>query len=139
DADCQRLAHGTGGIFKSNVLRRDIVCIDHRRRCAKGGDWLAVQANHVRMKIESENGLLGIFANQMKETLFTLNVDQLFVDAGLDVNYNRFRGAAGRNGHDCVLDRLELASAIERDDDVNMIRSSLGVTARERNRSGHYD
>ena len=84
------------------------------------------------MKVESENRFLGIFTKQMKETLFSLNVDQLFVDAGLDVNHDRLRVTAGRNGHDRVLDRLELASAIERDDYVDWFRCFLGVTARVR-------
>ena len=49
------------------------------------------------MEVESENRFLGVFANQMEETLLSLNIDQFFVDAGLDVNYDRFGGTAGRN------------------------------------------
>src|SRR5438067_10884086 len=75
NADCQRLAHRAGGIFKSKVLGSDVVRVDYRRRRPKGCYGFSVLTNHVRVKIESQHSLLGLFANQMKKPLLPLNVN----------------------------------------------------------------
>src|SRR5438445_763691 len=70
------------------------------------------------MQVEGQHRLLRVFAHQLEETLLVLNVDQLFVDTGLDMNDHGIGGAAGGDRHDCFLHRFELAAPISGNDQV---------------------
>jgi hypothetical protein len=63
------------------------------------------------VQIVGEHGLLWICADQVEEALLALEVDQLFVNAGPEVDYNLIIGAACRRGHDRLLYAHELAIA----------------------------
>ena len=51
NADGQRLAHGSGGVFKRDVFRREIVRINLRRRRAERADGFAVLADELAFRL----------------------------------------------------------------------------------------
>ena len=117
NSDCECLADGAGRVFKSYVFGGEIIRIDDSRWRAKGADWFAVFANHIRVQVISENRFFNIFANQTNKTLFVLNVNKLFVNARFDENDCRVISTRClRHCIDCFLHCLELTAAVGRNE-----------------------
>src|SRR5262249_39502719 len=83
DARRERLTLRTGGILEGDVLGREVVRIDHRGRRAERADGFAVESLEPGVQIEGQYGLCWVFADQMKEFLLVLDVDQFLVYARL--------------------------------------------------------
>ena len=68
------------------------------------------------MQVVSKHRLLSIFTDQVHEAFFVLHVDQLSVNARLDVNDCRIiESSCLRHSIDCFLDRFELAGTVRCD------------------------
>src|SRR5262249_46557772 len=88
-------------------------------RCAKSGNRLSIFAYHIGVQVESQNRLFSVFADQMKESLLVLDIDQLFVNARFDMDDHRFCGTTRGYRHDRFLNGVELTGSVQRNDDIN--------------------
>jgi len=126
------LADRPGGILKREIFRREIVRVNRRRRRLERADGLALGVGDAGVKIERKNGVRRIFADDLEETFFALDVNQLLVNARLDVDDDRILSAARRHGHDGFLHRLELPAAILSHDQIRLRNQRLtGKNGRE--------
>jgi hypothetical protein len=119
DSDRQCLSDRSGAILKSDVLCQEIVRIYNRRRCAKRPNGFVVSADDVGMKIKRQYGFRSVFADQPKETLFMLNVNQFLVDTRSNMNDYGILRCTRRHRHYGFLNALKLCAAIQRNADVD--------------------
>ena len=85
-ADGQRLADRAGGVFKREVFRREIVRVNRGGRRLERPDGFAFHVREAGVKIERQDGVRGIVADEPEESFFALDVNQLLINAGRDVD-----------------------------------------------------
>ena len=118
-ANSQCLANRAGIVGKGDILGGEIIRIDGGGRRVKSADGLALGIGDAGVEIESEDGIGGVVADEFEKPFLALNVEQLMVGAGGDVDDDgRFPGAGG-HGHDGFLHGLEFGAAIESDLQIN--------------------
>ncbi len=137
DAERERLPDGAGGVLEAELLRREVVRIDHGGRRPEGPDRLAVGALRVHVEVEADHGRLRVLADERQEPLLALDEDPLPVDTRPDVDDPAPVGATRGCGRDCGLQRLELATTVGGDDRVR-IRQPAGRSG-ERQRRGESE
>ncbi len=133
DTDRERLPDGTGGVLEAQLLRGEVVRVDHRRCRPEGPGRLAVDAPRVHVEVEADDRRLRILAHERQESLLALDEDALPVDTRPDLDDPALVGAAGRCGRDRGLQRLELAAAVGGDDGVR-VRQPAGRRGQRKRR-----
>ena len=99
-ADGERLTDWPGRIRECDVLRREIIRINRRRRCLEGADGFAFRVRDAREEIVRQNGVRRALADELEVTFLALNVDEFLVSAGRNVDDHGGFPRAHRHGHD---------------------------------------